>query len=198
MGDFDPSCFKDPIALRTEWSPSKKGGTSIELQRLQSCGIGCMNFVPSPVAQVMGWMFLLFGLGTIAAFGPFSLEDGIPTLNLYQNPLIALLIGLAFSVTGAWILRTAKMRNEFNTISGQFNQGKHPALRLSEVHALQLLGERCHQPNDPSFTSYELNLVLTSGRRVNIVDQGNLKRLRTDAQILADFLGKPLWDIAGE
>jgi hypothetical protein len=48
--------------------------------------------------------------------------------------------------------------------------------------------------NKSSYYSYELNLVLDDGSRINVVDHGNLERLRSDAQTLSQFLGKPVWD----
>jgi len=197
MSDCDPSCFNDPVALRTQWTPLKKGGVSIETQRLERSEFGGMHFVPSPVALVLGWACQLFGVGTIGFFGPFSIEGGIPTLNLYQKPLIALIIGVVFAGIGAWTLHMAKLRNEFDTINGEYLQGNQPPLRLSEIHALQLLGERV-QGNKNSFTSYELNLVLHSGQRVNVVDHANLDRLYSDAKNLAALLDKPLWDITSK
>jgi hypothetical protein len=51
--------------------------------------------------------------------------------------------------------------------------------------------------NKSSYYSYELNLVLDDGRRINVIDHGNLDRLRSDAQPLSRFLDKPVWDAAG-
>jgi hypothetical protein len=48
--------------------------------------------------------------------------------------------------------------------------------------------------NKNSYYSYELNLVLDDGSRINVVDHGNLDRLRSDAQTLSRFLDKPVWD----
>jgi hypothetical protein len=45
-----------------------------------------------------------------------------------------------------------------------------------------------------SYYSYELNLVLDDGSRINVVDHGNLERLRSDANALSQFLDKPVWD----
>jgi hypothetical protein len=45
-----------------------------------------------------------------------------------------------------------------------------------------------------SYHSYELNLVLNDGSRINVVDHGNLERLRSDASTLSRFLDKPVWD----
>ena len=44
------------------------------------------------------------------------------------------------------------------------------------------------------FYSYEINLVLKNGRRVNVADHGDLDSLRADADMLANFLEVPVWD----
>ena len=64
---------------------------------------------------------------------------------------------------------------------------------LSSIHALQLLSEFISGSKN-SYYSYELNLVLHDGSRINVVDHGNLERLRSDASTLSQFLGKPVWD----
>jgi len=64
---------------------------------------------------------------------------------------------------------------------------------LDQVHALQLVSEYC-SGNKSSYYSYELNLVLKDGRRVNVIDHGNINRIRQDAQTLSNFLGKPVWN----
>ena len=65
-------------------------------------------------------------------------------------------------------------------------------VRMDEIHTLQLVSEYC-SGSKSSFYSYELNLVLQDGSRVNVVDHGNLAKLKRDASELAAFLGKPLW-----
>jgi hypothetical protein len=56
-----------------------------------------------------------------------------------------------------------------------------------------LISEHC-SGSKSSYTSYELNLVLEDSRRINLVDHGNRKKLIADAQIVAEFLGVPLWN----
>jgi len=51
---------------------------------------------------------------------------------------------------------------------------------------------------EETYISYELNLVLRDGSRLNITDHGHLKSLRPEAVRLAEFLDVPLWDFAGE
>ena len=58
---------------------------------------------------------------------------------------------------------------------------------------MQLVSEYC-RGNKSSFYSYELNLVLANGRRINVVDHGNIESLQKDARTLAAFLDIPVWD----
>jgi len=65
--------------------------------------------------------------------------------------------------------------------------------KLEDIHALQLISEYCGG-NDGSYYSYELNLVLENGKRINVVDHGNKNKLRKEANNLSAFLAKPVWD----
>ena len=44
--------------------------------------------------------------------------------------------------------------------------------------------------------SYELNLVFSSGERLNVVDHGAVERLLEDAHSLARVLDVSVWDAA--
>jgi hypothetical protein len=69
-------------------------------------------------------------------------------------------------------------------------------VRLEDVYAIQLLSEYCCG-NESRFYSYELNLVLKDGGRMNVIDHGNRAVLREQARELSLFLGKPVWDAIG-
>ena len=75
---------------------------------------------------------------------------------------------------------------------GDVRSLKHAA-EFSQIHALQILAEYV-RGNKSSYYSYELNLVLKDGARINVVDHGSQNRLREDAKTLSVFLGKPVWD----
>lgn len=64
--------------------------------------------------------------------------------------------------------------------------------KLKKVHALQLISEYV-RGDKSSYYSYELNLVLKDGERINVIDHGDRSAIQRDAQALAGFLGKPLW-----
>jgi len=78
------------------------------------------------------------------------------------------------------------------------NTLKHFA-ELEKVHALQIIAEICSNKTErgrrtKTYHSYELNLVLEDGKRINVIDLTNQDRLRKDAGTLAAFLDKPIWD----
>ncbi|MFT6213337.1 MAG: hypothetical protein ACJARD_001473 [Alphaproteobacteria bacterium] len=79
------------------------------------------------------------------------------------------------------------------------------SLNMDNIYALQIISETISETTGNSndnhrrtryFKSYELNVVLKDGSRVNILDHGKIERLTEDAQKLSQFLGKPLWSAA--
>ena len=64
---------------------------------------------------------------------------------------------------------------------------------MENIRAIQLIREYV-RGNRNSYYSYELNLVCSSGDRINIVDHGSLRAIREDAEILANYLSLPVWD----
>ena len=70
---------------------------------------------------------------------------------------------------------------------------RNKVLSLDTVYALQLIREYV-KGSESNYYSYELNLVLRDGQRLNVVDHGDGRRLRRDAERLAQFLGVRVWD----
>ena len=64
---------------------------------------------------------------------------------------------------------------------------------LETIHALQLISEWVSS-DDGGYHSFELNLILKDGGRLNVVDHGGQDRIREDAKVLSDFLNVPVWD----
>jgi uncharacterized protein YxeA len=70
---------------------------------------------------------------------------------------------------------------------------KKQIIRYSEVHAFQIIQEDIsHSEN--SYTSCELNIVLKDGKRVNLIDHGDLQEIQNDAKLLSKKLRVALWD----
>ena len=144
-------------------------------------------------------VFLLVGLGVMIGFAAGG--------DL-QDSLLPLIFGAVFALVGGALLYFGAAPIVFDTRKGSYWKGrtspydvrhtselKHHA-PLDRIHALQLVSEYV-RGNKSSYYSFELNLVLDDGSRMNVVDHGNFARLHEDARTLSEFLGKPLWDGTG-
>lgn len=199
---FDPAQFGDPVAMQTEWSPARGGGANFRTHRLRKADPNRLEFRAAAGAIVFFGIFLLIGLGVMFGLGGAMLASGEPPANL----LIPVLFGGVFAAVGGLGIYFGTAPIVFDKHWGYFWKGrkspqhvfdrtklKHFA-ELTDIHALQIVSEHI-RGNKSSYTSYELNLVLHDGRRINVVDHGNLRRLREDAAAVAAFLGVPVWDV---
>ena len=197
----DPATFNDPLALKTEWTPLARGGANFRTHQLVEAGPGRLEFRATLGLLAFGGVFLLVGLGAatmlVAVEWPKVAQHGV----IKALPL--LICAVVFTLVGVFMLASAR-RGIFDRASGWYWKGGQTpiapgpdtakrACRLTEVHAVQLIRERVSGKNS-SYWSYELNLVLRDGRRLNVVDHGNLEKLRADAGRLARFLNCKLWD----
>ena len=199
---FDPARFGDPVALQTQWTPAKRGGSNFRTHTLITAGPTRVEFRASAGAKVFYLLFFLVGSGVLVALSAAWFWGDAGSFN--RGFLIPLLLGLIFMVLGAYMFLTGTAPIVFEKGRGVFWKGRKGPdeamdsrkaadfVRLDTVHAVQLIAEYISGKN--SYYSYELNLVLKDGNRVSIIDHGNLDRIREDARALALFLGKPLWD----
>ena len=114
-------------------------------------------------------------------------------------------MAIIFLIVGIYHLFTLKMPIYFDTDLNIFSKGyeskflsyltlcERKTRKLKDIYALQIVREYC-KGNKSSYYSYELNLVLNNGERINLVDHGNYVKLLEDAKKLSEFLGRPLWD----
>ena len=197
---FDPAVFSDPLAQKTSWQPLQKGGINFCSHGLRQKDSLFLEFKTTLVMKIFCSFFILFGL--FFSFLPVAVTMG----RNHSFPVFLLghvLFGLIFAGVGAGILYRAEQPIVFDKRRGMFCKGRgtsnaSPGLRnctdLARIRGLQILSEYC-RGNKSSYYSYELNLVLDDASRVNVVDHGDLKRLRKDALVLGEFLGVPVWDM---
>ncbi len=200
---FDPAVLNDPVALRTAWTPVRNGGASFQTHRLVTVHPYRMEFRPTAGLLMFGAFFM--AMGGCAVGAPMSLlfKTGAPSTALIA--ILPMLIGLVFMLVGVVLIRSGIVpividKEEKAVWKGRksprevFNVSELKNFaEIKNIHALQLISEHC-TGSKSSYTSYELNLVLTDGQRINLVDHGNRKKLIADAQTLAEFLEVPLWD----
>lgn len=196
---FDPTTLNDEVALRTSWEYSVGGGTSFCSHYLKADSPSRVRFVASDTAVLFPCLFIVAGMLvlTALAFG-----------WLQQWFYIAIAFGTVNSLCGFLILRSWKTPRIFDFDIGYYWKGRCKAsdiaresrkesCQLADIHAIQLLQEYCEsngRDGGTSYFSYELNLVLANGDRLNVVDHGERSMIRSDAKKLAKFLDVAVWD----
>ena len=200
---FDPSVLDDPVALEADWTPAASGGASFRTHRLIQPSASRVEFAPTLGARVFYLVFLIVGLALLCfQINRICIEQvGFAG----QDTLVPILVGAVFAVVGACLYWFGTTPRVFDQGLAAYWQGRKvptpmdlvergdSSAPLSSIHALQLLSEFV-SGSKSSYHSYELNLVLKDGSRINVVDHGNLERLRSDANTLSKFLDKPIWD----
>lgn len=195
----DPSVFDDPVAEKAEWTPLRSGGANFQTHKLVTAQRDRMEFRASLGMVLFSLVFALAGAG---------LSIGIFLSQEQASPFI--LLGLVFMGAGGVMLYFSTVPVIFDKRKGFFWKGKKApyesgnwrkrkdCARLGEIHALQLIAEWVSKSEkSSSYYSYEINLVLKDGSRINVVDHGKKSKIQEDAKALAEFLDKPLWDASG-
>lgn len=203
LAPSDPSRLPDPGAALADWTPVRGIGGTFSTHRL-------VRVSPQRVelrASLGAWLFCMLWVfpGVVLAYFSYANLSGQAfSLSLEVVPL---LLGLSFAATGGGLLYFHTKPIVFDKQQGYFWKGRKAptsvldvtalkcAARIDEIRALQLL--KYYQREQRMVRErYELNLVLTEGKRINLVDHGGLARIRVHAGTLAQFLEKPLWDAA--
>lgn len=196
----DPRVFNDHVAIKTQWTPLVGGGATFRSHTVVR-GRDTLCFEPT----------LSSYLCVAAFFVPGIVMIGLGTHHImaqsqdFEDSLGLLAFGLIFTVASVFISTFVCHRASFDRKKGLFHRGlvfnktannlrkSKNCCALREVHALQIIEEHVTS-DDSSYLSYELNLVLRNGQRINVIDHSNLSMLRKDAAKVSQFLECPLWD----
>lgn len=201
--DVDPTIFNDPLAMTTEWGPAKKGGASFKTHNIFQKFPGVIEFRAGFGAKLFFLVFMAVGVGALL-FGLIpTIEKG--NLGLNEDTLVSLGLMVFFGGTGLLLHYFGTSPIVFDRNRGYFWKGRKDPQKefdktkiksfteLSEVYAIQLISEFV-RGDKKSYYSYELNLVLKDGNRLNVVDHGSKDSIQADARTLAEFLKVPVWD----
>jgi hypothetical protein len=201
-GAFDPTRIDDPLAMKTEWSPMKGGGGNLRTHKLVEVDPDRLAFRATTGGLIFALGFLLSGV-LVSGFMLKDVVSGLSKGIMNLNGFLGLLIGLLLSAGGAYMLYSWTTPIVFDRRKGLFWKGRNEpyegfdgnppknAASFRAIHALQLI-----PTFDVRYQSYEINLVMVNGDRLNVVvyASGSRNRLREDAATLGRFLGKPVWD----
>ncbi|MEQ1857090.1 MAG: hypothetical protein ABL963_11485 [Longimicrobiales bacterium] len=205
---YDPSQFGDELATRTSWGPAKSGGASFGTHRLRDAGPRRVEFRAKGGALAFYGVFVAMGLMALTVFPVAAFSTMGMDWRVAPFLIIPFLVGSVFIVVGGAMWYHGSAPIVFDKQRGEYWKGRvapgeaaNPQqikvhIDLVRIHALQLISEHC-RGSKSSFYSYELNLVLDDATRMNVLDHGDRDELRHDAEALAKFLGKPLWDATG-
>ncbi|MCW8831269.1 MAG: hypothetical protein OQK32_07100 [Gammaproteobacteria bacterium] len=200
---FDPASLNDPLAMQTEWSPAKGGGANFKTHNLVQITPNRIEFQASTGAKLFYLIFALAGVAVLIGFPVASASSNEIAFNI--DTIMPMLIGFIFLCVGSALFYFGTAPVVFDKTKGYFWKGRKSPDQvakkimlksiadLNKIYALQLISEYV-RGNKSSYYSYELNLVLKNGKRINVIDHGNQEKLRDDADTLASFLGKPVWD----
>jgi hypothetical protein len=119
---------------------------------------------------------------------------------LTPDVLFPAIFGTIFFIVGVVLFGYGTRQIVFDKNRGYFWKGRKDPdavwntaelkdfAELEDIYGLQIVSEWV-KSDKSSYTSYELNLVLKDGSRLNVVDYGNAKGMREDSEGLAEFLG---------
>ncbi len=199
---IDTQQFDHPVAKKTEWFPLKGGGSNFCTHRLDDSQNDLLVFRATKGAKLFIGLFGFFGLlGVVIPLTIFFTQQ-----TEWFVLLFALLFGGIFLGVSYLMYHFMTMPRVFDRFYGHYYQGrkkpdemkpnpKYPLVNCNDIVALQIIRE--YVRSDKSrYYSYELNLVLRDGQRINVVDHGKIDALREDAEILSTHLGVPVWDAA--
>lgn len=190
--DFDQ--YTEGGEIETYNTPLKKGGSSFKTKDIIFEN-GFAYTKPSKAANIFQWMFFILG-DILFLFGLY--------LFLYKQEnevWILVLIGVIFSAIGFLMMRFTK-KVYFDKAINVYHDGRgfDPQIekpdfekqgRLKDIKALQIVKEKVKTQNN-HFYSYEINLVLNGGNRINVVDHANLSEIKGQAEELSRFLDVPI------
>ena len=180
---LDLTAFGDELALNTSWEPLVGGGTNFCTHRLRPNPLGSNDLIEFEVTIAS----ILFTVAILIA----ALVSLISAITSGSNgSILAAIAMMGFGIWHAYGLWEHK--TVFDRISCSFTH-KGRTTDLESIRAIQLVREYV-SGNKNSYYSYELNLVCSSGDRINIVDHGSLRAIREDAEVLANYLSLPVWD----
>ena len=175
------------------WDPLKKGGVNFKTHKLVEVSTLRLEYKASLGYKLFAGIFLLIGIL-------------IPVVMIMNEgvPIFVGLFGLLFLGAGVFIVNSALKPIVFDKSMGYFWKGKKDPhmvanisdiktiTKLDEIYGIQVIKEYVKSKNskghDSSYYSYEINLVLTSGERLNVVDYGNATSILQDASQLSKFL----------
>ena len=188
---FNPKNFKDPVAQKTEWTPVfKESNGNFKIKRLSQEGEARIGFKTPASSKAIYRNCALIGLAALAVM-----------LFTKNGSIVIRILALVAAIVGCWGMYMQSQPISFDKASGVFKRGRKQNVKFDDIYALQLITRVVQVKTPPKgqmekINTYELNLVLNDGSRVNVIAHGGSKEIREDGDTISNFINKPLWDAA--
>lgn len=198
---FHPQVFRNPLAEKVSWEPKKGGGSNFKNRKLILKDSRTLVYKPTVFSYIFSGLFII---GPIAFFCvSFIINKNSFGEQFLELPFILMPL-LFIGVAGFIAYNTLQPQGFSKQLGYHYKSFKKPTsqrevpdtkkwTKLDDVQAIQIIKERVKTKNS-SYTSYELNLVLTDASRVNVVDHSKYDQIKEDARVISDFIGIPYWD----
>jgi len=197
----------DEVFNKTNWTPLVGGGRSYQSHKLVRVNDDRIQFKTTVKVAI----FFLF----LSATGVFTIY-----LTLFgegdSNPIVGLGLGLFMIVLGLFLFMRSTKRITFDRSLKALWKGKEdPAkminpsgidgyVSLKKLHAIQIIKELVESDSlhdedgfstqNDDFLSYELNLIMNDGKRINVLDHGHKQSIENQAYAISDLFDIPVWD----
>lgn len=186
----DPALFRHPLALKAEWTPLTSEGANFQTFFHH---VDEHRFAFKPTSQMIFSGFVFMGIGFIPILADFSSPIKGPGSGVALSLLG--IICSAFIGLVAFSIYTAFSPLLFDRSVSLLYIGKLE-FPITQIAAVQLLRKLQEDNELRSSICYEFNIVLHSGKRINLVTHANLEAHRQAAADLQKFLGGniDIWD----
>ena len=184
-----PAHIDDPVADCISWHPiSKESG-------FKTRQIAFHDEAEVVVSASSGGLLLclfFFGLGAFVLVGGLFAGDNLFELIFFTGA------GSMFITLGYVLYRRVTKPLVFDrdkdSIYYEGDDSTSPT-RISSVHAIQIIPVDNQSPYG-GWHSFEINLVLKNGERINVLNHGKKEGIDHDTQILEEFLRVPVWELS--
>ena len=181
----------DLSSSQIQWSPLKNGGSFYRTYRLVKVSSKRMELHPTIIWQMIYLYLFLLGLAGVIIIPIQHHHDKSDFLYVIFSILIMLTASglLYFQTCFINFDKTKQMIWKERKYSKKKSIQRH--IPLSDIAALQLLQKSVLSAKMISFYSYELNVILKTGKRIYITDYANYTGIKKDAKELSYFLNVP-------
>jgi len=199
VSEPDILSLNDPIAEKVDWSSNSFYKDFESKYNLVYKNPKRLEFHLNSKCRLIQFLFLFIGGGVITLF---ILINSI--LNLRVNCCNGDFLVGGFLLLSIWLFWSLMTKSPiiFDKSEGCFKKEKSKLFNiltfnffsdalceLKDIHALQLVSREVRVNYE-----HEVNIILNDSRRIHIINDYSLEKIKKDAKELSIFLNIPVWD----